>query len=144
MICQCCGKEFKSKANSQKYCSQECYGKAKMARDRAAREKQKEKAVCVVCGKNFKRKGYEKICSEECRKVSKKVHERICGNCGKVFLPTRNHKKFCSAECKKGLKKVETFNPIKKLNISAIARKARELGMSYGKYVEQYEKINFL
>jgi predicted nucleic acid-binding Zn ribbon protein len=140
MICQCCGKEFKSKANSQKYCSQECYGKARAARDKAAREKRKEQAVCVVCGKTFKRKGYEKICSEECRKVSRKVHERVCRTCGKVFMPTQDHKKFCSAECKKNAKKVEKPKPIKKLNISAIARNARELGMSYGKYVEYLEK----
>jgi predicted nucleic acid-binding Zn ribbon protein len=138
MICQCCGKEFKSKANSQKYCSQECYGKAKMARDRAAREKQKEKAVCVVCGKNFKRKGYEKICSEECRKVARKVQEKVCGTCGKVFMPTQKNKKFCSAECKKKAncpQKEKKPKPLKKISISEIARIAREKGLSYGKYV---------
>lgn len=140
MICNFCGKEFEQKIHSQKYCSQECYKNARAVREKEERKKRKEKAICVICGKSFKRQGYEKICSEECRKVSKKVHERICGNCGKVFLPTRNHKKFCSVECKKSFKKVETFNPIKKLNISAIARKARELGMSYGKYVEYTEK----
>ena len=144
MICQCCGKEFKSKANSQKYCSQECYGKARAARDKATREKRKEQAVCVVCGKTFKRKDKEKICSEECRKAARKVQEKVCKTCGKAFIPNRDHKKFCSAECKKNANKVEKPKPIKKLNVSAIARKARELGMSYGKYVEQYEKINFL
>ena len=55
-------------------------------------------------------------------------------------MPTQDHKKFCSAECKKNAKKVEKPKPIKKINISEIARNARELGMSYGKYVEYLEK----
>lgn len=140
MICQCCGKEFEQKAHSQKYCSQECYKTVRAIREKQKREERREKAICVICGKNFKRQGCEKVCSEECRKVSKKVQERRCGNCGKIFMPNREHKKFCSEECKKGLKKVEIPNPIKKLNISAVARNARKAGMSYGKYVEYLEK----
>jgi predicted nucleic acid-binding Zn ribbon protein len=147
MICQCCGKEFKSKANSQKYCSQECYGKARAARDKAAREKRKEQAVCIVCGKTFKRKTYEKTCSEECKKVLMKKDEVVCKTCGKPFSPTKEHRKFCSTECKEKAKyvpKEKKPKPLKKISISEIAREAREKGLSYGKYVEQYEKINFL
>ena len=101
MICQCCGKEFESKVNSRKYCSKECCEKARELRYEQAKEKRKEQAVCIVCGKTFKRKDKEKACSEECKKVLSKKDETICKTCGKPFTPTKEHRKFCSTKCKK-------------------------------------------
>jgi predicted nucleic acid-binding Zn ribbon protein len=146
-ICPHCKKEFKKEKNSQRYCSQECCEKAKELRYEQAKEERKEQAVCIVCGKTFKRKTYERTCSEECKKVLMKKDEVVCKTCGKPFLPTKEHRKFCSAKCKEKAKYVPKEKKpklLKKISISEIAREAREKGLSYGKYVEQYEKINFL
>lgn len=57
-------------------------------------------------------------------------------NCGKEFMGTRTQQ-YCCPECR-----VPTYKPKKKVvkpkpcTIDEIARKAKELGMTYGKYVE--------
>lgn len=67
--------------------------------------------TCAVCGKEFiKESRCQKICSDECRKVSKKIYDirhknkkkepRECRTCGKMFLPTAKTQ-FCSDECRK-------------------------------------------
>ena len=63
---------------------------------------------------------------------------KICKNkdCGKEFMGTKTQQ-YCCPECR-----VPTYKPKKKVvkkkpcTIDEIAKKAKALGMTYGKYVE--------
>jgi predicted nucleic acid-binding Zn ribbon protein len=142
-----CGKEFEKKSNNQKYCSLECLRKAGYEKQKQKRRIISDHAICAVCGAEFKRKGKEKVCSDVCRNVVLKRTEKVCKVCGKHFIATRQNIKFCSDECRAKNKKAahewqkaEEKKPEKKiLSISAIAKKARKLGLSYGKYIEAIE-----
>lgn len=106
---------------------------------------------CQVCGKTvtkeFKIYRHDRVvCSEECRKLKDKqlYHEwylknrpkdftRTCPTCGKMFTRTNNGQIYCSAKCR-GTKKKKADKPS---TITEINLKAKELGMSYGKYQAQ-------
>lgn len=63
--CEYCGKEFKAKRNSIKFCSKECMGKSNI--------KPRTKYICDYCGKEFERLSsqvngkYNIYCSRECQ-----------------------------------------------------------------------------
>ena len=111
---------------------------------------------CVTCGNNFETKTKVHItCSEQCRIVYRrkkkkekrkgKMQVKKCETCGKTFETTMTRKKTCSEECSRELHKIRcrNYSPTKKNErkkednaklISDDARKARELGVSYGMY----------
>ena len=71
-----------------------------------------------------------------------KLYQRTCKNsmCGKVFIGTRTQQ-YCCPGCR-----IPTYKPkrknkkIQKCTLDEVARQAKELGISYGKYVTmQYE-----
>lgn len=145
MICPICGKEFIKTAPSRKYCSEECAHIAKKKNMTKAR-KTGNYITCPICNTKFKSRGLGRFCSEECKNAyyDKKPMQKVCIWCGKTFIPSRSNVVFCSDKCRKHRKDAEenprytSYEPGK--NISDVARKARESGMSYGKYVEALER----
>jgi len=87
----------------QKYCSTEC-GLLRM---------RLHMGKCAMCGSEFRLKGNERFCSEDCKSEYYKTHEIgglrfeerifICRNCGRTvggeIVP--KNKEFCSYECQK-------------------------------------------
>lgn len=70
---------------------------------------------CKICGKEFTTETYSvKCCSPECRKVNVKINKELY----------RERQKMQPKKPKKE----------KKLTVTDMAAKARELGMSYGQY----------
>lgn len=111
---------------------------------------------CVICGKTFISKyAKTKGCSEACRKrynieyVKKKYKEKRtikkCVMCGKEFEATPK-KIYCSIDCQKSFVKPVAVKEKKRkkefVSLAEMQRRARELGMSYGKYVVEMEKKN--
>lgn len=85
-----------------------------------------ETAKCVVCGKEFERKGRQIYCSRECSRV--KINERA-----RLFSREAEQRKKEECIRKRNIKK-------SKANvINEIAKAAREAGMSYGQYVAMQE-----
>lgn len=85
MICQYCGKKFKEKHHSQKYCCETCKKEARKIQNKKNRirwEKKQEKKVlvkCRWCGKIFTRtKNSERrfFCSEKCKKEMNSKNNR--------------------------------------------------------------------
>jgi len=109
LICNYCGKHFKSK-NFKKYCSNEC-------REKARKQKSiRIKKICLQCGKEFyvlPCLSYRKFCTSKCankynsKVIKKKLRKRIivfCDNCGKKIEITPSKFKsykthFCSRKC---------------------------------------------
>jgi len=128
--CEYCGKpfevdDFNKNEVRRMYCSDFC-------RSEAWREKAKERV-----------------------RVGKRTYNVECEICGKVFLTNRPTNKTCSPEChherEKRLKREQTRKkredikngvipkPTKQKKVESLTdvqRKAREAGMSYGKYME--------
>lgn len=75
-VCKYCKKEFISYTGNVRYCSQECRDKAK--------ESNKVKSVCDVCGAEFMKSPFQKAnyCSEKCRVYIKnqKYRKKIIDN----------------------------------------------------------------
>lgn len=65
--------------------------------------------------------------------------------CGKEFEATPK-KRYCSIECQKSFVKPVGVKEKKRkkecVSLAEMQRRARELGMSYGKYVAEMEKKN--
>jgi hypothetical protein len=73
-----------------------------------------------------------------------KLYKRICKNsmCGKEFEGTRTQV-YCCPACRVPTykSKKSKYRPNKNYTLDEITRQAKELGISYGKYVAmQYEK----
>lgn len=93
--CEFCGMEVRAKVSSAKYCSRECYGKAKTARARASWPDK----VCPVCNVVFKSRERGAIyCSRECWSVSEKGEDKHCGVCEKL-MPWNSPYTCCSVKC---------------------------------------------
>ena len=69
-----------------------------------------EKRNCKWCGKEFEPKDHEIFCSKKCYQEWKhefdmnKYEERVCSECGTVFIPHHYKQKYCSKECAKSAK----------------------------------------
>jgi hypothetical protein len=71
--CEICGTLFLG-STSKKYCSDECRREAKIAQNRAYRNKLNSPAIeCAECGKKFKRAsgGPSAYCSDKCRNTAR-------------------------------------------------------------------------
>ena len=113
-VCERCGKEFKSRHASRRFCSKAC-GTATTNNVLAAMKKFQEakvSAVCSHCGKEFvKVRPFQKCCSDECRRHAENLRRRnerkakaakrvaTCAVCGKEFTPAHGAHRCCSAEC---------------------------------------------
>lgn len=99
-VCQWCGMDYE-RANgwtSTRYCSNEC--KREFSNNRARETREKKKAICKTCGKEFIRTTSTKYCSAEC-----KCEKAICPICGKEFKrKIGEDKKTCSKKC--GVEKI--------------------------------------
>ena len=116
MKCEHCGKEFKQTRREHKYCSSEC----RVAADH------KERAV--IRKENAER-------------------DKLCLYCHSPFRDNspKHNQKYCSGECRKGAGKLYRHSRIRRGKDSGslveATKKARESGMSYGRYkAEQYKK----
>ena len=75
----------------------------------------------------------------------KRILHKKCGWCGKAFETGRNNQFYCSAECSQARKKQtriewktkEAARPKARYveSLAEINQKARDAGMSYGKYM---------
>jgi endogenous inhibitor of DNA gyrase (YacG/DUF329 family) len=99
--CQYCGNEFnKSKTKAKKYCSRECYDKARTG----IRKVEWDVVFCLNCGKRREltpsAEIYRKFCSNQCHYewIRKNKQKRTCPVCGNEFEHEWN-KKFCSKKC---------------------------------------------
>ena len=63
-----------------------------------------------------------------------KLYKKTCKNpgCGKEFMGTKTQQ-YCCPDCRRS--KREEEKPKKNLTLSEIAKKAKENGISYGRYV---------
>ena len=75
--CAICGAEFEPHTYNQKYCSRECYREAQR-RQHAQKGRRNAK-----------------------KREKKPLEPKICGVCGKSFIPHVWTQKYCSPECKK-------------------------------------------
>jgi hypothetical protein len=125
--CPWCGKEFTPVSGHRKYCCDDCaYEANKESIKRLQAEKRQHKkmfnAECLICHKVFLTTRHrQKTCSLECQNERmKELHRKN----------NANHKirQRLKKEREEAQKKVET--------IAEIQRKAREMGLSYGKYME--------
>ena len=82
MKCAQCGKEFEpaKRRPNQKYCSEQCRGKAHWARKKLLNPHSPKPKKCVYCGKEFEPyRSYQKYCSHKCKDESnyRLNHEKI-------------------------------------------------------------------
>ena len=71
--CEFCSAELTKEYSNQKYCSRECYNKAKYERNKHNRKPSFYDAECIQCGSQFKTKDKRtKFCSKECVNESQK------------------------------------------------------------------------
>lgn len=98
-ICETCGKEFKPKKSTLKYCSRVCY------EEKRARKENK----CKVCWKLFiwSRKT-QQYCSKECRMkdVSLEIVSKKCPTCWKEFNTKDINKIYCCIKCRNCQEKI--------------------------------------
>lgn len=89
---------------------------------------------CLQCGKPF-------LCETK-REISVRVY--CCRECGIIFNKekSRERRRNERAEDKKAIAKLNTSKSKKKvksrISLDEAAKKARELGMSYGQYMAKY------
>ena len=125
--CLWCGKEFIPENRNRKYCCDDCaYEANKENVKRLQAEKRQVKKMfnveCLVCHKVFlTAHNRQKTCSLECQ--HKRLNELKKNNYANYKLRQKLKKEREEAQ-----KKVET--------IAEIQRKARKMGLSYGKYME--------
>lgn len=133
--CEICGKKVIQKYKS-KYCSEECkiLGRNKIQREWRRKNSNSdymvpEIKICQICEKEFTAIGINKkrmiYCSDECRKK------------GRNKKSNEYHKANSSSLTRKN---VQRRKPA--LSIGEISKRAREAGMTYGKYVAMMEAQN--
>lgn len=121
-ICIECGKIFIPRTSVQSICSPEC---SKNRRRKQNKKYNEAKAttkhrICVVCGKEFETNHATKLtCSRECSDINHKEWYK------------NNKKKGNNVKPRKSIK--QNVTP-KISELAEDARKAKELGMSYGMY----------
>ena len=75
----------------------------------------------------------------EVLKMGRKVYEKKCPYCDKLFTTDVYQRKYCSDDCGKAMRVFLTVNPrVKEKTISPLQKisvEARKHGMSYGQYV---------
>lgn len=173
-ICEECGKEYfivNYFADTQKYCSRECYNIVR------AKKVKFEIKLCPICNKQFQTYHHNQIyCGSGCAAISlQKRKDCVCDNCGKTFKRIvseidKNNTHFCSKDCRyeffrwseKDICVLKAYyNKIKnkdiqqmlskEYSIKAIRSKARVLGLGKSRawsksetniLIENYSKIS--
>ncbi len=106
----------------------------------------KTSKICPVCLKQFTTtKNATKFCSIECSKEFKKLSKKkkcICAWCNKTFYTMRK-KTYCTERCRLYANARISEPVIKKdakpkMSLQEVAKLARDCGMTYGKYVQQF------
>ena len=127
--CQICGKEFETTQERiadgrGKYCSTECQHKSM----------QKRVVVqCCICNKKFElKKSKAQKCKthycEDCMKVKRENHHKVCPVCGKQFYSSHKQTIYCSRKCKTD--SARTPNEIKvKNNFAEIIINSKKWGL---------------
>ena len=156
-LCDFCGQEYQPKNDRGRFCSEHCKNEQrKKDNEERATTRKLRKKKCSLCGKEFDAPNGEKYCSPFCRaeanrirsrRKEKVVHEpRVCAICGETFVPNFKTQEWCKRECQKKLYKrreqIRNDRPVDSIpatasNVDVIAGKAREQGMTYGKYKAQ-------
>lgn len=159
MKCEVCGKNFKPKNITQRYCSAKCRCRAVKARKRERLKNgtayEPPVRTCKICGKTFTANQPNTLCcSEKCRKkynllkaseyyykkhMAEELPPPVCRHCGKEFKPTRAAQVFCSRECYDEYRKPKPKppKPLQSARASRLnerARQAKECNMDYGTY----------
>lgn len=140
--CLCCGREFVRNSGAQKYCST-----CGELRRKKRKYKENELVTCRECGKEFLPTHYISVyCSKECSREWNKKNLRMlrrqardvrCVECGEKITDI-NRRKYCSDECRFGIKLPKAKKKKKLNDLSVIARKSNEEGLTYGQYVAKY------
>ena len=126
-VCTECGKPFITITANQVTCSPECSAsrhRKHIKKYNKARAVMKQKN-CVVCGEKFETTHYAKLtCSKECSDAYHK--EQV-----KAWHKNKNKTKTGKANTNPEIKQSTKSN---RETLAEEARKAKELGMSYGMY----------
>ena len=106
-----CAKEFEGRWGA-KACSPACRAAYKKiySRERPDSQSKVTEQPCPICGAVFLPRCGSKTCSPECRKEANRRHarnrhkrmgpqERVCANCGAVFLTEIAAQRFCQKSC---------------------------------------------
>jgi hypothetical protein len=99
--CKHCGKEFKPRFGTEKFCSTKCSGLAKRT--------PRYKTNCEQCGKEFEVREYlykvkkKRFCSRECVTNSMRtvtMETRVCAWCKEEYeIPSNKKTTHCSTDC---------------------------------------------
>jgi len=111
--CKHCGKQFKPRRKTSKFCSQACNGASKRLRP---------DAICEHCSKQFKPKPGSKgiFCSKACYDAAVKISDQMeCKWCGKVFTPSSrtNPEHTCSRECSDNVRRKTFARPCEECGV---------------------------
>ena len=101
MKCNLCKIEYKTRSNTQKYCSRKCADSAKSLSATML-------VKCDFCGSEFERKSYRKkykhsFCSRNCSSMYLLKHIYTCEICSKKFhrsVSKTQTPRFCSNKCR--------------------------------------------
>ncbi|CAB5222761.1 hypothetical protein UFOVP368_31 [uncultured Caudovirales phage] len=98
VICQQCGCSFTAHSKTQRYCSRQCVGAARMA------ARNMTERTCPTCEKVWLGwpKNPSRYCSKDCMYEGmgwSKRDDRDCAHCGTAFHPNRDDRSYCSRAC---------------------------------------------
>ena len=109
LVCEYCGKEYRTKKKTAKYCSHKCANVAS-----APRRKRQKAVICQNCKKIFfktpgeiKRRGGIKFCSHKCQGDKKRQDNAIkvkCQYCSKIIFKAKSRvikgrRNYCDMSC---------------------------------------------
>ena len=82
----------------------------------------------------FEKAGYPEV-AEDMIESLPNLHKCTCKVCGTEFVGAASRNYTCSSECKKKYILMQRGRYVKKSDNEENVKRARELGMSYGKYM---------
>ena len=133
--CSYCGKKFIPTVKTNIYCSIDCQYENRKKRQREGKggEQNKiQKRPCIICGMVYQpKRANGTCCSDKCRRKHYQKMQTIS-----------NKKLKEKKKVEKMLEKIKIQEARKNSSLAEMNERARELGMSYGKYILYLEFQN--